>query len=125
MKIFQRIITARKRSALTQAKLAKLLNITRASCGHWESGISTPSVANLSRLAVALDVSFEWLATGRGEMEIGKRMREENLGYGVESDALLQEQQEMHSLFFRLRMDQRAALHDFMRTLSTKGESKK
>jgi hypothetical protein len=58
-------------------------------------------------------------------MEIGKRMREENLGYGVESDALLQEQQEMHSLFFRLRMDQRAALLDFMRTLSTKGESKK
>lgn len=118
MEIFQRIIQARKRTNLTQAKLADLLHITRASCSHWESGISIPSVAYLSRLAVVLDVSFEWLATGRGEMEVNERIRKMEVGYGPFSKDQLVEQQEIQSLFFKLKMDQRASLLTFMRTIA-------
>ena len=37
----------------------------------WESEAgTTPSVENLIKIAIALDVPFEWLATGRGPMAL-------------------------------------------------------
>ncbi|MBT3347064.1 MAG: helix-turn-helix transcriptional regulator, partial [Thiotrichales bacterium] len=66
----KRVAIARKNAGLTQDRLAQLLGVTRGSCGHWEQEINTPSVSNLSRLAIELNVSFEWLATGRGKMEM-------------------------------------------------------
>jgi len=33
---------------------------------QWETELSRPSLENLRKMAEILDVSFEWLATGRG-----------------------------------------------------------
>ena len=46
-----------------------MLGVSRGACGQWERGITVPSVMNLSKLAWHLNVYFEWLATGRGEIE--------------------------------------------------------
>ena len=38
---------------------------------NWEAvGGANPSGANLERMAGVLEVSYEWLATGRGEMKL-------------------------------------------------------
>ena len=67
--IRQRISFARKRCNFSQAKLASLIDVSRSAVGQWEAGLSTPSTENLSRIAVVLNVRFEWLALNRGAME--------------------------------------------------------
>jgi len=68
MSIAERIRLVRKQKGWSQAKLAELVGVCKSACSQWEQGVTTPSVENLSRLAIVLDVYFEWLATGRGEM---------------------------------------------------------
>lgn len=64
-----RIRTARRKRGLSQAALANLLGLHRSAISQWEMVNGTlPSFDNLARVAVILDVSFEWLAMGRGEM---------------------------------------------------------
>ncbi|MBU0500152.1 MAG: helix-turn-helix transcriptional regulator [Gammaproteobacteria bacterium] len=64
-----RITFARKRLGLSQAQLASILGVSRGACGQWEQGVSTPSVNHMIELAKVTEVSFEWLATGRGNIE--------------------------------------------------------
>lgn len=64
-----RITFARKRLGLSQAQLASILGVSRGACGQWEQGVSTPSVTHMMELAKVTEVSFEWLATGRGGIE--------------------------------------------------------
>jgi len=66
MSIAERILFSRKQKKFTQDELAKLIGVSKSACGQWERGLTTPSVENLSRLAIVLEVQFEWLATGRG-----------------------------------------------------------
>lgn len=63
-----RIRRARKIASLTQASLATAVGVNRSAVAQWEriSGTS-PSTAHLAQVAVATDVCFEWLATGRGQ----------------------------------------------------------
>ncbi len=63
-----RIRMARRRKEMTQGQLASVLHVSRSAVGNWEavSGIS-PSSTRLIAIALATDVSYEWLATGRGE----------------------------------------------------------
>jgi transcriptional regulator with XRE-family HTH domain len=63
-----RITYARKRMGLSQSQLAGMLGVSRGACGQWEQGVSLPSVAHMAELARIMEVSFEWLATGRGDM---------------------------------------------------------
>lgn len=66
-----RIRRARTVSKLTQAELATLVGVHRSAVAQWEQQQgTTPSVANLARVAEALEISFEWLATGRGRMKL-------------------------------------------------------
>jgi transcriptional regulator with XRE-family HTH domain len=53
---------------LSQSQLAASLDVSRGACGQWEQGVSLPSVAHMSELARITEVSFEWLATGRGRI---------------------------------------------------------
>lgn len=69
-----RITFARKRLGLSQAQLASILGVSRGACGQWEQGVSTPSVAHMAELARVMEVSFEWLATGRGTFEMDIHM---------------------------------------------------
>lgn len=63
-----RIRSARRRSGMTQVQLAERLKVGRSAVGNWESatGIS-PASARLREIALVTEVSYEWLATGRGE----------------------------------------------------------
>lgn len=59
--IADRIKQLREASRLTQAELARKLNITRSSVNAWEMGISVPSTAYLMELAQLFKVSTDYL----------------------------------------------------------------
>ena len=65
----QRIRAARRASGLSQQALADRLGVTRGAVGNWESSNNVcPSAEKLAGIAGVFNVSFEWLATGRGAM---------------------------------------------------------
>ncbi len=69
--LINRIRLGRRRAALSQMELASRIGVQRTAVAQWErKGGSRPSSKNLSQLAVELKVAFEWLATGRGPMEM-------------------------------------------------------
>lgn len=70
MKIHERLREARSAAGFTQEQLAERLGLTRSAVGQWESEKlrTCPSTEHLQSLADQLDVSFEWLAMGRGHM---------------------------------------------------------
>lgn len=59
--IADRIKYLREQKGLTQARLAKLLGITRSSVNAWELGISVPSTQYLVELADIFKVSADYL----------------------------------------------------------------
>ncbi len=66
-----RIRIARLRAEMTQEQLAKRIGVTRSAVANWE--ISTrpnPNIANLVSIAIETNVSFEWIAIGRGAIEL-------------------------------------------------------
>ena len=69
MKLGMRICTARRYSRLSQSELAQLVGVTRWAVANWESADDgNPSTSRLEAIAIATNVSYEWLATGRGSM---------------------------------------------------------
>lgn len=56
---------ARRNVHLTQDALAKRIGLTKATISQWESGNTTPNGKNLINLAEALNVSPEWLLSGK------------------------------------------------------------
>lgn len=64
--INDRIREARRHVKMTQDALAKRIGLTKATISQWESGTTTPNGKNLINLAEALNVSPEWLLTGKG-----------------------------------------------------------
>ena len=67
LKISLRIRQARRKAKLSQQFLGDTLGVQRSAVSNWESNRSiNPSLQNLIGIAIATDVSFEWLATGRG-----------------------------------------------------------
>ena len=66
-----RIRQARRRAAMSQADLGAATGVNRSAVAQWErKGGSRPTSDNLSRIAVATEAQFEWLATGRGRMAL-------------------------------------------------------
>jgi len=64
-----RIRQARRRIAYSQTDLAGQVGVNRSAVAQWERhGGSTPTSANLSKIAIITSVHYEWLATGRGQM---------------------------------------------------------
>jgi transcriptional regulator with XRE-family HTH domain len=62
-----RIRHARRLARLTQAKLAESIGVGASAVAQWELPNGTsPTVEHLDRIAGVCHVSFEWLATGRG-----------------------------------------------------------
>lgn len=73
MHLRDRIRTARERTNITRAALARRVGVRPSAAVQWESAKGTsPSVENLTRIANVLDVRFEWLTTGRGPMMHGE-----------------------------------------------------
>lgn len=66
-----RVRHARKIARLSQAELARLLNVGASAVAQWELPKGTsPTVPHLVEIAKACGVAFEWLATGRGPVAI-------------------------------------------------------
>ena len=67
-----RIRHVRKLVGMTQTELAHRLGVHRSCVGHWE-GVSkaNPGPDRLADVARLCMVSYEWLATGRGDMQLG------------------------------------------------------
>jgi transcriptional regulator with XRE-family HTH domain len=64
-----RLYQLRREHGLSQEKLAGRLGVTRQAVQKWEAGASRPDMDNLLLLAQTLDVSLDWLVTGREEAE--------------------------------------------------------
>ena len=72
MKFSQRIRRARRNAKLSQQALGKLLGVQRSAVSNWESASDIqPAITNLIAIAMVTNVSLEWLATGRGSMQLG------------------------------------------------------
>ena len=62
-----RIRQARELTGISRAALARKVGVASSAAAQWELEKGTsPSVANLIKIATITDVAFEWLATGRG-----------------------------------------------------------
>jgi transcriptional regulator with XRE-family HTH domain len=64
-----RVREARIHAKITKAELARRVGVCLSAAVQWEHSKGTsPTVANLARIANICEVAFEWLATGRGPM---------------------------------------------------------
>lgn len=118
MGIAQRIREAREVKSWSQAELAAMTGVTRGACGHWEQGKTVPSVENLSKIAMALGVRFEWLATGRGPRDFDLAVAEEapNMCAFLEVP-LDRESREVLDVFSKLSPVSRRRLLAFLRSI--------
>lgn len=66
-----RMQRARRRAGLSQVALAVQVGVSRSAVSQWEMPHhKVPSIENLQRIAQVTRVQFEWLASGRGQMEL-------------------------------------------------------
>ena len=79
----------RKNATLTQRKLAEKVNIPKTNIGHYEIGITQPSIENLIKLADYFGCSIDYL-----------------LGHQVDNQEINQEQQEVIGLIKQLNSEQ-------------------
>lgn len=65
MSIGERIADLRKEQNISQAELARLMEVSRQAVSKWETDQSSPDTLNLIKLADLLDSDVEYLASGR------------------------------------------------------------
>ena len=65
MSLGERITELRTLCGLSQAQLAKKMDVSRQAVSKWESGHSTPDPLKMIHLAEVLDTDIEYLSTGR------------------------------------------------------------
>ena len=117
MNLARRIKHAREGKAWTRSELARRIGVSTSAAVQWEQAISTaPSVENLIRIALLTDVSFEWLATGRGQV----RGLEPNEIPALETRYFAQTMAEenMLDLLRRLSPDAQTMLIEFLSTIA-------
>ena len=116
----QRIIQARKAMGFSQAVLAEHLGVSRSACGHWERGKSKPSASHLISMAQLLNVSHEWLATGRGASQMTSmphRIAEEGTELDTPPTSLDRDLAEITRLYAALSKHKRELVIALIRTL--------
>ncbi len=64
--IGKRIKQVREYRKWNQTQLAKKIQSHAPEVSHWENGKRIPGLKTVEKLAKALEVSFEWLLTGKG-----------------------------------------------------------
>lgn len=71
MKIADRIRLARRRAGFSQSGLAKQVGVVRSAVAQWErNGGARPMSSNMAKVACCCNVSYEWIATGRGPLTL-------------------------------------------------------
>ena len=69
----ERIRFARRTAGLSQAQLADAVGVQRSAVSHWEAPHGkNPSVSHLREVALVTGLQFEWMATGRGDMNLSR-----------------------------------------------------
>jgi transcriptional regulator with XRE-family HTH domain len=113
----KRIRRARTVGNLTQAQLSMLIGVHRSAVAQWEQPKGTiPSIAHLAKIAEVLEISCEWLATGRGRMKLDAAF--EN-GERIPSDFARDEVEERMLLAARLlNVQKREAVLALMEALA-------
>jgi transcriptional regulator with XRE-family HTH domain len=109
-----RIKEARKALGWSQADLARRMFVTQPSVAAWELGLKAPHMKNMTRLAMQLGVSFEWLSTGRGEMHPATTFSTRE---PVPDDWMVPEERRLLNTYSRLKPQQRMALLGFLESL--------
>ena len=114
--IGNRIKSARLARDKKQDWLAEEIGVRQSTISAWERGKKDPTTENMSRVAKALAVNFEWLATGRGEMEQQYQPARIVLSEAMpEYNSYTEEQREFLRLFDALPKGKRETLLTFMR----------
>lgn len=73
MTLAKRVLLARRHAGLSQSALATAVGVQRSAVSHWESGRGVqPSAKRLEGIAMATQVHYEWLATGRGPIGLSE-----------------------------------------------------
>lgn len=65
----ERLFERMKELGMSQAELARKVDLTKGAVNQWKKGASSPNGENLLKVAKALGVTPEWLATGKGPKE--------------------------------------------------------
>ena len=64
MNLGERILALRRERNISQADLARRLDVSRQAVSKWEKGLSSPDTVKLIQLAEVFDIEVEYLATG-------------------------------------------------------------
>ena len=70
MNLGHRLRIARLKRGYSLRELGSLIGISAPSISAWETGKANPTFENLSTVADLLAISFEWLCTGKGDMDL-------------------------------------------------------
>lgn len=70
MNLGHRLKIARQKRGYSLREFGAVIGISAPSISAWETGKSNPTFDNLSIVANTLAISFEWLCTGNGEMDL-------------------------------------------------------
>ncbi len=115
MDIGDRITVAREAAAISKSELARRIGVHPSACIQWESREGTyPKLEHLIQLAIILDVRFEWLATGRGEMHYAVAARDERPGYGTPEMRLKSDEQRLLSIYRSLPPRRRKSFFELL-----------
>ncbi len=71
--IAERIKTLREYAGLSQAQLAKRLNVTRSSVNAWEMGLSTPTMQYVVDMAKLFHVSSDYILCIESDLTLSLR----------------------------------------------------
>jgi len=120
-----RIRIARTEAGLSKAALAKAVGVSGPTVTDWESGkISQLRASNLLRLATVLQVSADWLESGKGPMRPIAPVPMSGTHPGdtavsSNNNALSREEAAMLDLYRGLSPDDRTRLREIMSALAS------
>lgn len=116
MSLGSRIGAARRRAGINKSELARRIGVNPSSAIEWEKGRKNPSTDHLIKIAVVTQTSFEWLATGRGDIAYTENKPDlkvaESAGYSY--DALTEDEAAIIKAFRRMSEEKKKALLDFL-----------
>lgn len=114
-----RIRSARRAAKMSQSALAAQLGVTPGAVAHWERpGGAKPGVERLASVAAAVNVSFDWLATGNGNRRRGKLPDEVVPAIVLDAFARNIDEEQLLAYFRGLSAQARASLLGLLRCMS-------
>lgn len=70
MTFSERMVSARKKTGMTQSEVAEKLNVSFQAVSLWERGESTPEISKLADISELYQISLDWLLTGKQEERV-------------------------------------------------------